>query len=248
MSLHTSAGCSLASKFNQHEVTSNLLHSQCASSGSNNQGCGFLDTDPNTYGHEFNLLSGGVFAHLWDNTGIKIWRFSRPNIPADITSKNPDPSTWGTPAANFPATNCDIASHFFEHNLVIDTTLCGDFAGATYGSSGCPGTCGQAVANPANFKCEYLLFNLWQLPVLITRSLWQLQSGESTTSLCTLCKSMRFHVVVTIFSFFMFCHFNVICVICHHLRGSCGNHYGDSFHYITSPSFFHVLFQTHRHV
>ncbi|KDR80687.1 hypothetical protein GALMADRAFT_241074 [Galerina marginata CBS 339.88] len=151
--LHTSEGCEISQAFAEKSVAvSNLLNPQCASSGSDNRGCAFLDTDTATFGHEFNIVAGGVFAHLWDNSGIKIWRFSRPNIPADIDAKNPDPSTWGPPAANFPNTSCDIASHFFDHALVLDTTLCGDFAGSAYGSSGCPGTCEQAVADPANFK------------------------------------------------------------------------------------------------
>ncbi|KAH9479409.1 putative endo-1,3(4)-beta-glucanase [Psilocybe cubensis] len=153
MSLHTSAGCSLPSKLSQTEATSNILHTECVSSGESNIGCSFSDTDPQSYGHNFNVAGGGVFAHLWDNTGIKIWRFSRGNIPADITSKNPNPASWGVPAANFPSSSCDIASHFFEHNLVINTSICGDFAGATYPTSGCPGTCGEAVANATNFQC-----------------------------------------------------------------------------------------------
>ncbi|PPQ67875.1 hypothetical protein CVT25_010314 [Psilocybe cyanescens] len=157
MSLHTSEGCSLPSKFSASQVTSNVLHTECFVEPSN-VGCGFSDTDPNSYGHNFNVAGGGVFAHLWDNTGIKIWRFSRGNIPADITSKNPNPSTWGVPAANFPSATCDMASHFFEHNLVINTSICGDFAGATYPTSGCPGTCGEAVANATNFK-----FAKWRL-------------------------------------------------------------------------------------
>ncbi|KAF8966352.1 glycoside hydrolase family 16 protein [Flammula alnicola] len=156
--LHTSAGCEIGANFNQKSVLANIINDQCQSSGTDNRGCAFLDTNTQTYGHDFNLLGGGVFAHQWDNSGIKIWRFLRGSIPPDITAKTPDPSTWGTPAAFFPSTNCDMASHFFDHSLVIDTTLCGDFAGATYANSGCPGTCAQAVANNTNFQ-----FAKWQL-------------------------------------------------------------------------------------
>lgn len=165
--LHTSEGCEIGADFNEKSASSNIIHDQCASSGSDNRGCGFLDTDVQTYGKEFNLLAGGVFAHLWDSTGIRVWRFLRPSIPADITAKRPDPSTWGTPAAFFPSNNCDIASHFFEHTLVLDTTICGDFAGPTYAGSGCPGTCEQAVANNTNFKCEYMPRHLLHKGILI---------------------------------------------------------------------------------
>jgi len=152
--LHTSEGCELKLSQSQPNVLSNVINSRCASSGTDNRGCAFSDPSTESYGHEFNVISGGVYAHLWDNTGIKVWRFSRPNIPEDIASKNPDPSKWGTPAANFPATNCDMASHFYDHNLIIDTTLCGDFGGPTYSASGCSGTCAKAVADPKNFKCK----------------------------------------------------------------------------------------------
>jgi len=133
------------------------MHTVCTSSSKDNRGCGFSDPDPKSYGHNFNILAGGVFAHLWDSTGIKVWRFTRDAIPSDIQLKQPNPSSWGTPVALFPSTLCDMASHFFEHSLVLDTTLCGDFAGPTYENSGCPGTCSQAIANSTNYKCEFLL-------------------------------------------------------------------------------------------
>lgn len=157
--LHTSTGCQMDATAKSKSALSNLISDQCASSDTDNRGCAFLDPDPQTYGHGFNIIAGGVFAHLWDNTGIRMWRFPRPSIPADIVAKNPDPDTWGTPAAFFPSTNCDIASHFSEHSLVIDTTICGDFGGPTYQTSGCPGTCAQAVANSTNFRCMSFLFN-----------------------------------------------------------------------------------------
>ncbi|KAF9530475.1 glycoside hydrolase family 16 protein [Crepidotus variabilis] len=148
--LHTTSGCSLGN-LNEKSTSSHILNAECASSGTDNRGCAFSDSNPQSYGHPFNVAYGGVFAHLWDNTGIKVWRFSRDAIPQDITSKQPNPAGWGTPAANFPSDSCNIAEHFFEHQLVIDTTLCGDFAGPTFASAGCPGTCEQAVANPQNY-------------------------------------------------------------------------------------------------
>ncbi|KAF8159493.1 glycoside hydrolase family 16 protein [Crassisporium funariophilum] len=150
--LHTGPDCSLANSFDEKTAAARLIHPECASSGTDNRGCGFLDDDTRTYGTEFNLLAGGVFVHLWDSRGIKVWRFLRDSIPADISSQKPDPSTWPTPAAFFPSTNCDMASHFYEHALVLDTTVCGDFGGPTYASSGCPGTCAEAISNTTNFK------------------------------------------------------------------------------------------------
>jgi hypothetical protein len=131
--------------------TSNVLGTQCESSGTNDAGCGFSDPDPTSFGNGFNDAFGGVFAHLWDSTGIKAWHFARNQIPSDITAKNPNPTSWPTPAAAWSSQTCDINTHFFNHVLTIDTTICGDWAGAAYASSGCPGTCSDIVSDPQNF-------------------------------------------------------------------------------------------------
>jgi hypothetical protein len=70
----------------------------------------------------------------WTASAIKIWLFSHANVPADIAGNNPNPANWGLPQANF-AGSCDINSHFKNHRLVIDTTFCGDWAGAVWASS-----------------------------------------------------------------------------------------------------------------
>jgi len=162
--LHTSAGCSMNQLSNpsiaaSFKSLSKLVHPTCESSGADNRGCGFSDPDPLSYGAQFNINVGGVFANLWDDTGIRIWRFSRSNIPMDIVDRTPNPNFWGTPAAFFPSgDNCDMSKHFFDHSLVIDTTLCGDLGSPTFSGAGCPGTCAGAVADPNNFKCKlYLL-------------------------------------------------------------------------------------------
>ncbi|KAG6868732.1 hypothetical protein C0993_011311 [Termitomyces sp. T159_Od127] len=156
--LHTSAGCTLSSGSVRLDADTQVLGKQCASSVNSNAGCAFLDKDTRSYGKGFNLLAGGVFAHLWNTDGIKVWHFARGEIPEDIEQKQPNPSAWGEPVAFWSSAACNIDSHFSEHSLVIDTTLCGDFGTATYSTSGCPGTCAQAVANPSNFK-----FAKWKL-------------------------------------------------------------------------------------
>ncbi|KAI5830114.1 glycoside hydrolase family 16 protein [Schizophyllum commune Tattone D] len=147
--LHTSQGCSIDTSV---DVTGTLGNQQCAVGGGDNTGCAFTDSDPTSYGNPFNVLAGGVYAHTWTDEGIKIWHFPRTSIPADITTGNPNPDSWGAPAAFFSASSCDMGSHFYDHVLTFDITLCGDWAGSTYGSAGCPGSCAERVANPANFK------------------------------------------------------------------------------------------------
>jgi hypothetical protein len=87
------------------------LTTECLSSGSNNAGCAFTDVDGSA-GHPFNMAAGGVFAMLWDITQISVWRFERNQIPRDIQNGNPDPDTWGTPAALWSDESCDIAASF----------------------------------------------------------------------------------------------------------------------------------------
>ena len=136
------------------DALSEIIGTSCESSNGNNAGCAFLQKENNTFGHLFNNQAGGVFAHTLESAGISMWFFDRDAIPDDITNQTPDPSSWGTPTAFFPNTECDILSHFLAQNLIFDITICGDWAGAAYESSGCPGTCSDAVANSTNFDCE----------------------------------------------------------------------------------------------
>ncbi|KAG7093740.1 hypothetical protein E1B28_007391 [Marasmius oreades] len=152
LTLHTSSGCSLDTEV-QPQVSGSISgHTNCASSGADNTGCAFIDSDCRSYGRDFNLNGGGVYAHLWDSEGIKAWFFSRGEIPKDILEGEPKPELWRKPVAFWKnGESCDIGKHFYEHELVIDTTLCGDWAGATYEVAGCPGRCTDAVTNPRNF-------------------------------------------------------------------------------------------------
>ncbi|EPT03012.1 hypothetical protein FOMPIDRAFT_1028995 [Fomitopsis schrenkii] len=148
ITLHSGPGCTLNSTAN---TTAHLVSTECTSSAGADAGCAYAQQDPRSFGAGFNKAGGGVFAHLWNTDGVTVWFFSRDEIPQDITSQNPDPTSWGTPTAIFPSTGCDMATHFYSHTIVLDTTICGDWAGPQYASSGCPGTCQEAVANATNF-------------------------------------------------------------------------------------------------
>jgi hypothetical protein len=106
-----------------------------------------------SFGYGFNNAQGGVFALLWDTAaGMSMWHFARADIPADLTAQKPNPSTWGTPAGFWSAQSCDISANFYDHQMVIDTTLCGNWAGGSaYSKSGCPGTCTDMIANATNY-------------------------------------------------------------------------------------------------
>ena len=128
-----------------------------------NEGCGIVG-DGQPVGANFNALqTGGVFAMEWvQNVHIRTFFFKRDSIPADLSARqSPDPNTWGTPYARFElGSNCP-SSHFSQHNIIFDTTFCGDWAGNTFGSlCSTDVSCEDYVRyNPEAFKESYWLIN-----------------------------------------------------------------------------------------
>jgi hypothetical protein len=120
ITLHTSEGCSLGG--NGSVPTSTLSTTNCYG----NDGCSVGTANAFGYGAGFNLAGGGVYAMEWTSSAIEVYFFPRLLIPADITAGTPNPAGWGTPVASFSGSGCDIDSHFVNHNIVFDTTFCGD--------------------------------------------------------------------------------------------------------------------------
>ncbi|TFY64735.1 hypothetical protein EVG20_g5848 [Dentipellis fragilis] len=162
MTLHTSSGCTMpASRTESGTPTQN----DCNVAVNNNAGCGVLENDPNSYGPNFNSNGGGWWAIERTSTFIKIWFWTRDdvNTPSDVKNGAGSVNTdnWGRPDAYFPNTSCNFASHFGPHNIIINLTFCGDWAGSSsvWASSGCPGTCVDYVNNrPADLKNAYFEF------------------------------------------------------------------------------------------
>jgi len=151
ITIHTDEGCTMSPM--SIAPIGIPLGTQCASSAGNNAGCAYRDKSTQSYGQGFNDAGGGVVVHLWDNTGVQVWFFPRGQVPNDVTQGSPNSCNWPPPVASFSATTCSM-DHFYDHTLTFDITFCGDWAGAAYGASGCPGTCASAVADPNNFKSK----------------------------------------------------------------------------------------------
>ncbi|KAJ7825119.1 hypothetical protein B0H14DRAFT_2821346, partial [Mycena olivaceomarginata] len=147
----------------------------CDVAATQNLGCGVEVNDVRSYGPTFNNNGGGWYAVERTNAFIKVWFWPRNRgVPSDISSgstsvntdnwyespnnlSNPRVLFWGTPVANFPSTTCPISSKFGPHNIIINR---GDWAGAVYGSSGCPSSCVDYVNNnPSAFTNAYFEFN-----------------------------------------------------------------------------------------
>ncbi|KIM37387.1 glycoside hydrolase family 16 protein [Hebeloma cylindrosporum] len=158
--LHTTAGCTMPQTREQTGTSGQL---DCNWEVNGNTGCGVRFATQTSYGPAFNSVRGGWFAAERTDTYIKVWFWDRndPSVPGEIRNGagNANPDTWGIPAAYFPDTSCHIPRFFSENNIIINLTLCGDWAGAVYGQSGCPGTCIDHVNNnPAAFKDAYFDF------------------------------------------------------------------------------------------
>ncbi|KAH9991442.1 endo-beta-glucanase [Russula vinacea] len=150
-SLHTNPGCTMPESRVMTGTTTGL---DCDANANANAGCGVHATAPNNYGPEFNDNGGGWYAMERTPMFIKIWFWPRDagDVPSDVqnsSSSSINTDAWGTPT-------CDIDSNFSPSNIIINLTFCGDWAGAVYGSSGCPGTCEDFVnKNPGAFSNAY---------------------------------------------------------------------------------------------
>lgn len=160
MTLHTSDNCAMDVK---RKMTGDALQASCLNETNGNVGCG-VQGAKTSYGAAFNSMGGGVMAMEWRNEGIRMWQFGRDSIPADITSRRPDPSTWGVATADFPNTDCDMGSHFRNQSIIANIDLCGQYAGAVYAQSGCPSNCTDFVANnPAAFQDAFWEFGAFEV-------------------------------------------------------------------------------------
>ncbi|KAF8342350.1 concanavalin A-like lectin/glucanase domain-containing protein [Cantharellus anzutake] len=158
MTLHTAPGCStdtnstVPNDFRVPPSSAGMGTSNCGPSP-NNGGCYFIDNNPTSYGTKFRDAGGAVMAMEWSNRGIRIWNFPRNHVPFDLKAQKPVPALWSSAylKAAWTSTACPPSKYFRQHSIVIDTTLCGDWAGTTYTSAGCPGTCTQQIMTAGNF-------------------------------------------------------------------------------------------------
>ncbi|CDO77489.1 Glycoside Hydrolase Family 16 protein [Trametes cinnabarina] len=145
MALHTQDGCTQPSSVTQTGATGNT---NCSADA----GCTVAEKQPNSFGASFASAGGGVWATQIDSSGIFIWFWTRDSVPSSVSNAGDsiDPSSWGTPSAAYPSSSCNISEFFTPQQLVIDITLCGNWAGvaSVYQSTGC-GT-GDASVNASS--------------------------------------------------------------------------------------------------
>lgn len=81
MTLHTNAGPEIQKATKQNLFTGQVLTQNCnvnAPDQSKNAGCAIKDDSNLTFGADFNVNGGGVYATEWTSQAIKIWYVSNP--------------------------------------------------------------------------------------------------------------------------------------------------------------------------
>ncbi|KAL9082977.1 MAG: hypothetical protein Q9165_008705 [Trypethelium subeluteriae] len=121
VSLHTCGSCSFTNIGGSDERSNcnngGTLSESCED-GINFDGCGNTMSS-GSYGNAFNAGGGGVYATWLESDALRIYWWSRGDVPNDITDGNPDPSGWGTPASQFVSGNsCDVSQYFKGQTIV----------------------------------------------------------------------------------------------------------------------------------
>ncbi|KAF9523112.1 glycoside hydrolase family 16 protein [Crepidotus variabilis] len=170
--LHTNGGCSMppsSSWGSKRKQLGTDNQNNCDWRANYNAGCGvsFPKDGPPSFGPAFNKAGGGWFVFERTPYAMRFWFWSRNDLKVPEEIKSPiaplvDPSRYGTPYAYFPNTKCDFKQYFRENNIVINLTLCGDWAGESHvwRAAGCPAPSCKAFveSNPAAFKNAFFDF------------------------------------------------------------------------------------------
>ncbi|KAJ1311525.1 hypothetical protein OPQ81_010009 [Rhizoctonia solani] len=178
-SLHTDVGCTIPSDYGSSGTLA--ASTNCDANGTSNMGCGQISTQPNSYGKPFNDNGGGVYAMLWQSTGVSVYFFPRNAIPSDITSEAPQPSTWGIPSGNWPSVYCDPATYLKNHRIIFTSTICGEWAGSL-GSWTAAGVGGQTDSCSASTGVSNCLDYVRNNGAAFTDAYWEVKSVKVYTT------------------------------------------------------------------
>lgn len=163
MTLHTGSGCIMAK---EGTLENTLEASLNCNEGMGYIGCRQEGGDMSGYGSGFNDNGGGVYAMEWTSEHIAVWFFPRNSIPPGILdTDSPEIASFGIPTAKFVGEDgCNIDEHFKNHVIVINLTMCGDWAGNVWDQfptcTAKASTCNDYVMNnPKAFTDAYWLVN-----------------------------------------------------------------------------------------
>ncbi|KAG8722106.1 hypothetical protein FRC09_006809 [Ceratobasidium sp. 395] len=158
--LHTINNCTIEPT---RPMTGNVLSTNCSYLNNYNEGCAVGWDRKDSYAQPLNAMGGGWFVTERTDKRISVWFWGRhdANVPAAVKYGLPLISTkdFCAPVAVWESSStCDFPTVFGPQNVIINLTLCGDWAGqnSIFQGAGCPGTCVDFVNNnPAAFKDAY---------------------------------------------------------------------------------------------
>lgn len=123
------------------------------------KGCGVKLKSQNSFGFGFNKNGGGTYAcELTPEGKVTIWFFEKGTEPKDLLNNQPNPSSW--PQMNRTSFN-SCPGQFKNLQITLNTTLCGDWAGATFDKTdksleNCQNYIKNADLKDANWNISYI--------------------------------------------------------------------------------------------
>jgi len=112
---------------------------------------------------EFFSKNPGVLAAEWTSRHIIVYHIPEAQIPADLTSEKPDTTGWKNWILAYLPLKPDCKSAVGPQELVLNMQLCGDWAGATFGTHQCGGVgwnylhgCNRGLSQPSDCCTKYV--------------------------------------------------------------------------------------------
>lgn len=135
LSLHTTSGCWAPESVLQ-DITGKFAMGDkanarnCDAKATNDEGCGIRSSTKGNYGAPYNKNGGGVHAFVWTEDEAKMYFWTAQDIPSDISSGKPNPSSWKKPEASWGGDSCKTMNFCWNLQLIISNALCGTWAGS----------------------------------------------------------------------------------------------------------------------
>ena len=167
--VHTYSPCNMSSQVNKVNISGKWDLTNCDDQENGGSGCTIEPLMSTSYGKGFNDNGGGVYAHENNpNLGsVRVWFWTQDKVPQDIGKKEPDPSKWGIPYAEYPFGEwCPAEIFNTAKQLRFDIYFCGWSGQEEPWKEQCQNSvangksCEEFVAgNPEYFKDAYWLIN-----------------------------------------------------------------------------------------
>ncbi|KAF2449155.1 glycoside hydrolase family 16 protein [Karstenula rhodostoma CBS 690.94] len=138
------------------------------SDGPSSQGCSF-NAEEGTFNQPFNDQYRVVALQV-ESERIRIWHFKKTEVPADLSSANPNPDAWTkAPTVHITPKSCDFHKAFNHFYIIINITFCGSWAGDDFSNTNYAGQCkaktgtsdckSWVAGHPTDFTNTYFEFN-----------------------------------------------------------------------------------------